>query len=292
MTFDKPVKIAANTPYIASYFAGLGNYAYDANYFTSTYTNTPLSAPTTAGLFHQTRHLIPDHNSVSHGNYWIDVVFENSVPAPSISGSGPILVVTSVDNTFTTYLPEMLKAEGLNAFATADISRVNATLLTTYDTVVLGEAAISPSQADMFTTWVTAGGNLIAMRPDNNLSSLLGIASASATLADGYILVNTSDAPGTGIVGETIQYHGTSDIYTLNGASAIATLYSDASTSTTNPAVTIRSVGRNGGQAAAFTYDLAKSIIYTRQGNPAYEGQERDGISPNVIRSNDLFYPD
>ena len=32
----------------------------------------------------------------------------------------------------------------------------------------------------------------------------------------------------------------------------------------------------------------ARSIVYTRQGNPAWSGQDRDGISP--IRSDDLFY--
>ena len=50
----------------------------------------------------------------------------------------------------------------------------------------------------------------------------------------------------------------------------------------------MRSVGPNGGQAAAFTYDLAKSVVYTRQGNPAWAGEDRDGISP--IRSDDLFF--
>jgi hypothetical protein len=43
-----------------------------------------------------------------------------------------------------------------------------------------------------------------------------------------------------------------------------------------------------GGQAAAFTYDLARSVVYTRQGNPAWAGQERDGQAP--IRSDDLFF--
>ena len=50
----------------------------------------------------------------------------------------------------------------------------------------------------------------------------------------------------------------------------------------------MKSVGTNGGQAAAFTYDLARSVVYTRQGNPAWAGQARDGLSP--IRSDDLFY--
>ena len=44
-----------------------------------------------------------------------------------------------------------------------------------------------------------------------------------------------------------------------------------------NPAVSLRDVGANGGQAAAFTYDLAQSVVETRQGNPAWAGQDRDG---------------
>ena len=41
-----------------------------------------------------------------------------------------------------------------------------------------------------------------------------------------------------------MQFHGPADRYTLNGATAVATLYSSATTATSNPAVTLRSVGR------------------------------------------------
>jgi hypothetical protein len=85
-----------------------------------------------------------------------------------------------------------------------------------------------------------------------------------------------------------MQFHGTADRYALNGAISLATLYSDSTTATSNPAVTLRSVGGSGGQVAAFTYDLARSIVYTRQGNPAWAGQNRDGIGPP--RPNDLFF--
>ena len=147
---------------------------------------------------------------------------------------------------------------------------------------------LTASQVTMFSNWVTAGGNLIAMRPDKQLAGLLGLTDAASTRANAYLLVNTASGPGAGIVNETIQYHGTADLYTLNGASSVATLYATATTATSNPAVTLRNVGANGGQAAAFTYDLARSVVYTRQGNPAWSGQNRDGQGP--IRSNDLFY--
>ena len=84
-----------------------------------------------------------------------------------------------------------------------------------------------------------------------------------------------------------MQFHGMADRYTLRGAGRRDPVLRRA-TATTNPAVTLREVGASGGQAAAFTFDLARSVVYTRQGNPAWAGQERDGI-PGV-RPNDLFY--
>jgi hypothetical protein len=53
--------------------------------------------------------------------------------------------------------------------------------------------------------------------------------------------------------------------------------------------VTLRSVGSAGGQAAAFMYDLARSVVQTRQGNPAWAGQKRD-MSTASKRPVDLFY--
>jgi hypothetical protein len=135
---------------------------------------------------------------------------------------------------------------------------------------------------------VNAGGNLIAMRPDKQLAGLFGLSVQSGTLANRYLKVDTGTAPGAGIVDSTIQYHGTADRYGLNGATAVATIWSARATATTFPAVTLRSVGSAGGQAAAFTFDLARSIVYTRQGNPAWAGQERDGVVG--IRPDDLFY--
>ncbi|WP_092607059.1 DUF4082 domain-containing protein, partial [Raineyella antarctica] len=201
---------------------------------------------------------------------------------------GPILVVTDATDPYSTYYAEILRTEGLNNFATADLSTVTAAGLASYDVVVLGAAALTSAQATTFSDWVGTGGNLIAMRPDADLAGLLGLAPSTGTLADGYLQVDTSRAPGNGIVGETIQFHGTADRYALAGARAVATLYSDATTATTNPAVTLRSVGTNGGEAAAFTYDLARSVVYSRQGNPAWSGQERDGYTP--IRSDDLYF--
>ena len=106
---------------------------------------------------------------------------------------------------------------------------------------------------------------------------------------NGYLKVDTGAGPGAGSSARRSSSTAPPTATRRRGAPAIATLFADASTATANPAVTLRSVGPNGGQAAAFTYDLARSVVYTRQGNPAWAGQERDGQSA-PIRSDDLFF--
>ena len=126
------------------------------------------------------------------------------------------------------------------------------------------------------------------MRPDKQLAGPARADRRRRDAGNAYLRVDATRAPGRGIVAETMQFHGAADRYALNGATALATLYSNASTATSAPALTVRDVGANGGQAAAFTYDLARSVVLTRQGNPAWAGQERDGTTP--IRSDDLFF--
>ncbi len=212
-------------------------------------------------------------------------------PPPADQGNGgPVLVISSTSNPFSRYMVEILRAEGLNSFAARDISQVTADTLANYDVVLLGEFALSAGQVTLLTNYVNAGGNLIAFKPDAQLYGLLGITNAGGSLSNKYLLVNNlPGTPGDGIVGQTIQFHGTAANYNLNGATSLATLYSDANTATAFPAVTTRTVGVNGGLAVAYAYDLARSVVYTRQGNPAWAGTERDGQTTS-IRSSDLFY--
>jgi hypothetical protein len=200
----------------------------------------------------------------------------------------PILVLTNAASPFSQFYEQILLTEGMNEYALNDISSVTNGTLAQYDVAILAQTALTSTQVTTISNWVNGGGILIAMRPDKQLAGLLGLVDAGSTISEGYLLVNTNSSPGAGIINQTIQFHGTADAYTLSGATSLATLYTNAGTPTVNPAVTWRSVGSNGGQAAAFTYNLAPSIIFTRQGNPAWAGQMRDGLSPT--RSDDLFY--
>jgi hypothetical protein len=201
-----------------------------------------------------------------------------TIPAPP---GGPILVVTpGSSDEFRNYVPEIMRGEGLNDFAAASVNSLSPALLSGYDVVVLSRTPLSDAQAAMLSNWVSAGGNLIAMRPDTRLAGLLGISPVGGTSDDANLTVDTSRAPGAGITSTSLQYHGPADRYALAGATSVANLSSGG------PAVTLRSVGA--GHAAAFTYDLSRSVVETRQGNPAWAGLERDGAA--VVRSDDMFF--
>ena len=267
-----------------------GATAYDAA--TSTATFTPAAAlATSTGYTASVSGARDAAGNVMAPVTWSFTTAAPPPPPPDQGPGGPVLVIKSAATGaggFTPFLAEVLRTEGLNEFATADLSTVTASTLSGYDVVLLGATPLTAAQAAMFTAWVNGGGNLVAFRPDKQLAGLLGLTATTGTLAEGYLKVDTAAAPGAGITDQTIQYHGTADRYTLAGARAVATLYSDATVATTNPAVSLADVGTAGGQAAAFSFDLAQSLVYTRQGNPAWEKQERDGTSP--IRSDDLYF--
>ena len=210
---------------------------------------------------------------------------------PGQGPGGPILVIADPADQFGRYYAEILTAEGLNAFDVRDIGQVSDATLSGYSVAILAPATPTASQAASLSAWVQGGGNLIAMRPGAALAGLLGLGSDGGDLDNGYIRVDTSSGPGAGITGDTMQFHGRADRWTLAGAAKVADLYGNPTAATPHPAVTLHSVGTAGGQAAAFTYDLARSVVQTRQGNPAWAGQKRDGQA-GPIRSDDLFFPD
>ena len=144
---------------------------------------------------------------------------------------------------------------------------------------------------DAHATGSTAGGNLIAMRPDPQLAGLLGLTDAGRHARRTPTCRSTpASGPGAGIVGQTIQFHGTADRYDARAApQPIATLYSNATTATSNPAVTLRSVGverRPGGGLHLRPRPLGRLHA------PGQPGLGRPGARRRraPIRSDDLFF--
>jgi len=207
---------------------------------------------------------------------------------PGTGPDGPVLVVSDGTNPFGSYYAEILRAEGLNEFAVRDVDTLTPALLSAYQVVVLSDTAVTSAQVSALTSWVNNGGNLIAMRPRQALAPLLGLGGDGGNRDNGYVTISQS-GPGAGITAVPMQFHGQADV-----RAAAAGTQQVAALSSGGAAVTLRSVGSRGGQAAAFMYDLARSVVYTRQGNPDQVGDNfaNPDESDSILRSNDLFQPD
>ncbi|HEX9440741.1 MAG TPA: hypothetical protein VF909_13725 [Roseiflexaceae bacterium] len=201
--------------------------------------------------------------------------------------TAPILLVVNdaAPNHFGRYVGEILRAEGLNAYDLIQLSALTSADLTAHRLVILAETPLTSAEASLVSTYVSGGGRLLALRPDAQLAPLFGLTPAGSSQTDGYLKIDDAQPAGKGLPTATLQIHGAADRYTLNGATAIATLYSDATTATTAPAVVTAAAGS--GHTAAFMYDLAQNVAYTRQGNPANADVDTDG--DGVLRTIDLF---
>ncbi|GIL08815.1 MAG: hypothetical protein BroJett033_3260 [Chloroflexota bacterium] len=214
--------------------------------------------------------------------------------APAASAQAPaapiLLVVNdSAPYQFGRYLGEILTAEGISSFETAAVGALTAADLAGRDLVILAETPLTAGQAALINNYYAAGGRLLAMRPDAQIAGLFGLGAAGGTLDSAYLrvingAVVNGEAPGLGITDQTIQYHGLATQHnTLPGAVMVAQLYSDAATAAAFPAV----VSTSDGRASAFTYDLARSVVLTRQGDPTNIDSDNDG--DGLIRARDLF---
>ena len=213
------------------------------------------------------------------------IVSTSSIHAVDIARAPILVLENSAD--FGAYTEEILRAEGFNEFQVESPSASGLTVdyLNHFDVVILTETKLSPAQSDLISGYVHGGGNLIAFRPDKQLASVFGISNSESKIADGYIKIEQGNDIGKGLVSDTVKFHGDADQYDLKGATVTATLYSDASKSAESPAVVSYDYGQ--GHAVAFTYNLPKSIVFSRQGNPLSAGLEKDGIKG--IRAADMF---
>jgi hypothetical protein len=80
VNFSSPIIITANTTYIASYHTNVGYYSATAPYFTTSHTNGPLTAPSSAsvggnGVYAYNGSNVFPNSTYNADNYFVDVVF-------------------------------------------------------------------------------------------------------------------------------------------------------------------------------------------------------------------------
>ena len=197
----------------------------------------------------------------------------------------PVLVLAT-DQNFGSFTCEILKTEGFNGFQKDSLTdKITLKYLKKFKVIIVTEVGLTTAQKEMLSIYVKEGGNLIAFKPDKKLSNVFGINYSGGMLNEGYISIDTASPIGKGITHEALQFHGEADKCDLKAGKIIASLYTSAATPTRYPAIVVNDYGK--GHALAFLYNLPKSIVYTRQGNFRYAGEERDGITG--VRAMDLF---
>lgn len=210
--------------------------------------------------------------------------------------SQPILVVTDssyTDNLFNPYMTEILKGEGFfsyEAIEKDDLMQKTepGAYVSGYKLVLLCETDLNSSQQQIFRNYVQSGGKLIAMRPDESLADMFGLEYNSVRNEQliQYFAVDPNSYATSGATRLSLQYHGQADEYSLDGAKALAYLYNDIDTPSNMPAIAMNNYGN--GTAIAYSFDLAKSIVLMRQGNPDWKDTEGDGLSG--YRPSDTFH--
>jgi hypothetical protein len=202
------------------------------------------------------------------------------------SQHAPILILGH-QNQYVAYIGEILIAEGFNEFQldSLDSKRVTLSYLKQFRLVLLASCSVSASQSTTLQSYVSAGGNLIAFRPDKKLSELFGIVDAEAIFRESYLSIDTTTDIGKGLSNSSLPFHGSGDTYHLKNGKKICSFLINTVGEAEFPAVAFNDYGQ--GHALAFLYNLPQSIIGSRQGNADLAGQEADGIPG--IRAMDMF---
>ena len=154
---------------------------------------------------------------------------------------------------------------------------------------MLASMPLDAAQTQMFTDWVNGGGILIAMRPDAALGLARGARPARRHARRGLPRGRHDDRlPARASSRDTIQFHGTADRYALTGRPPSRRCTRDATTATTNPAVTMRPSAQRRAAAVSPTTSRVRS---SRPARATRRGRARSATARSIpIRSDDLFY--
>lgn len=205
---------------------------------------------------------------------------------------GPILLVLSDDDPIDQLYAEILRAEGLTSFDAVRASEMTAEHLERHRVIILASGA-STTGVDLgrLRSWADGGGDLVVMQPRDDLAAIAGIVPTGESAAEVSMRIDTSRPPGRGLPAVAMRVHGATDVVHVDpDVTVVATWTADDGSGPAYPLVTVRAMGGQGGSITAFTFDLAHSIMLTRQGNPQWAGQEFDGANP--LRPNELFQGD
>jgi hypothetical protein len=301
--FATPVPIAANTTYIASYFAPVGRYSGDSSFFANSGVDAvPLHALATNvdgpnGVYkYGSSSSFPDQ-SYSAGNYWVDVIYEG---AYSVSGTvtGTGIAGTQVTLTGPTTASATVDASGnyswsgvINGSYLVTPSQAGSVFTPVNRTIVVsGSSVIVPSFAAAAQTFAIAGV-VSGVGASGATVTLSGAATATMTttaagafsfpgLANGAYAVTSSKA---GFV-----YTPASVPVTLSGANGTANFSSAAQTFTLSG--TISGTGGSGA-TVTLTGAATATVAASTAGVYSFAGLVAGTYTQTVTKAGFVFTP-
>jgi hypothetical protein len=287
--FTNPVAVTANTTYVASYFAPIGNYSADAGFFANAGVDSPPLHALANGVdgtngvyFYGSNSGFPS-SSFNSTNYWVDVIYS---PAFTITGtitgaggagatlslSGPVTASTTAD------------ASGNYTFAAVTSGNYTVTPIkagfvfapTSQNVTVNGSNTTVPVFAASVQTF-TITGTITGAGGNGATVSLTGAATATTTANASGAYTFSGIANGSYTVTPTkvgFLYTPTSQAVTVSGANASANFGSSVQTFTITG--TISGSGGNGatvslsGAATATTTANASGVYSFSVPNGSY----------------------
>lgn len=146
VSFSQPVQIAANVPYVVSYYAPQGHYSYNDNYFTKAHSKGKLTALANTstvgnGLYvYSSGTAFPTH-TYKADNYWVDVLFNTKVVGSTAKPAPPAsLQATQEQGSIQLTWPASISAKPLTNYYVlrngTKIATVSGSTLTYNDTSV------------------------------------------------------------------------------------------------------------------------------------------------------------
>jgi hypothetical protein len=178
-----------------------------------------------------------------------------------------LLVHSPGDSTaaYSHYLRELLAVEGFADVAEADAGDLAAALAARPDLVVLPRLQLTGEQSDLIREYVSAGGNLVVLHPDQILAPKLGLRPTYSVLRGG-ILRRVEGGLFAGLPGDPVQVIVPVIGLVAEQGETQGTVTNATDTFDAMPGILTSQVGE--GQVIAFAFDLAKSVARLRHGDP------------------------
>jgi len=176
---------------------------------------------------------------------------------------------------YSHYLAELLHLEGLMSSHAFDLADLSTTTLAGHDIVILPRTTLDRYQIALLCDYVTTGGTLLALLPDNNLVKALGLTPRYQLIPHGQLTMCD-----TTIVAEPIDVIGPTAIWQVPADTTILAHINQ------HPAIVSRTIGA--GNVLLYAFDVAYCVARLRQGDPQYVDLCAAGLD-GIYRPSELF---